>query len=146
MVKTVEKSEMNTLPKIVAIDFDGTLVEDKFPYIGDLNKEMFALCKRLKEQGVSLILWSCRDGEQLDQAVLFCKAQGLEFDAVNENIQAVREMFHNDTRKVYADLYIDDKAIPHTMSPTFWAERIGLKFILGSGIHAVRSKHNKSDT
>ena len=56
-------------------------------------------------------------------------AQGLEFDAVNENLAEVQQMFNNDTRKVYADLYIDDKAIPHTMSPSFWAERLGLSSI-----------------
>ena len=143
----VSKEEMNTLPKIVAVDFDGTLVEDRYPYIGNPNEEMFSLCKRLKEQGVAHILRTFRDDEQLEHAVLFCKAHGLEFDAVNENLKEVREMFHNDTRKVYADLYIDDKAIPHTMSPSFWAERLGLRFTLGRGVHhATRKQYNEIDS
>lgn len=137
--KSVGKSEMSTLPKIVAVDFDGTLVEDAFPEIGRENPEMFELCKQLKEQGIRLILWTSRanDNEMrnLDQAVEFCRSKGLEFDAVNENLKEAREMFGGDTRKVYADLYIDDKAIPHTMSPSFWANRLGLRFTLGRGVH-----------
>lgn len=135
----VGKTEMSTLPKIVAVDFDGTLVEDTFPEIGRENPEMFELCKQLKDQGIRIILWTSRanDNEMrnLDRAVEFCRNKGLEFDAVNENIREVREMFGGDTRKVYADLYIDDKAIPHTMSPSFWANRLGLRFTLGRGVH-----------
>lgn len=135
----VGKTEMSTLPKIVAVDFDGTLVEDAFPEIGRENPEMFELCKQLKDQGIRIILWTSRanDNEMrnLDRAIEFCRNKGLEFDAVNENIKEVREMFGGDTRKVYADLYIDDKAIPHTMSPSFWANRLGLRFTLGRGVH-----------
>ena len=135
----VGKTEMSTLPKIVAVDFDGTLVEDAFPEIGRENPEMFELCKQLKDQGIRIILWTSRanDNEMrnLDRAVEFCRNKGLEFDAVNENIKEVREMFGGDTRKVYADLYIDDKSIPHTMSPSFWADRLGLRFTLGRGVH-----------
>lgn len=133
-VNKVEKTDMDALPKIVAIDFDGTIVTDKFPEIGECNKGMFDLCFRLKEQGVKLILWTSRDGQALKNAVTYCWQRGLSFDAINENVKEVRELFHNDTRKVYADLYIDDKSIPHTMSPSFWAERIGLKFTLGRGV------------
>lgn len=135
MQNKVSKTEMNTLPKIVAVDFDGTLVQDKFPEIGDPNYEIFDLCNQLKAQGIRLILWSSRDGQPLWDAVDFCRVRGLEFDAVNENLAEVQQMFNNDTRKVYADLYIDDKAIPHTMSPSFWAERLGLRFTLGKGVH-----------
>ena len=65
----ISKSEMGTLPKIVAIDFDGTLVADKYPSIGEPNLDMFQLCARLKEAGVKLILWTCRDGDFLKDAV-----------------------------------------------------------------------------
>lgn len=118
------------LPKIVAVDFDGTLVEDKFPEIGNPIEPMFDYCKKLKNSGVKLILWTSRDNDSedrnLDRAVEFCKNMGLEFDAVNENLEELKSMFHNDTRKVYADLYIDDKAIPAGQSPLYWAFRIGL--------------------
>lgn len=139
-MSTVSKEQMQALPKIVAVDFDGTIVEDKYPEIGRVNKEMVDLLYQLQQQGVALILWTCRDGLQLQQAVNFCEALGLTFAAVNENHPACQTMFNNDTRKVYADLYIDDKAIPHTMSPSFWAERLGLRFTLGRGVHNVNRK------
>lgn len=135
MKPEVKKEHMNTLPKIVAVDFDGTLVEDHFPEVGPINQEMFDLCFQLQEQGIKLILWTSRDHFNLAEAVKFCSEHGLVFDAVNENLKEVQEMFKNDTRKVYADLYIDDKAIPHTMSPSFWAERLGLRFTLGKGVY-----------
>lgn len=115
------------LPKIAAIDFDGTLVEDQFPGIGPMNKRMFLICKNMQQHGVKLILWSSRNGEQLQKAVEFCKAQGLEFDAVNENLPEVMHYYGGgDTRKVFADIYIDDKAIPHTQDPLYWMDRVGM--------------------
>lgn len=124
------KEQMDRLPKIVAVDFDGTLVLDRYPDIGDPIYEMFDICQRLKSAGVKLILWTSRSYEYLDQAVKFCKNHGLEFDAVNENIKEVQALFNTDTRKVYADFYIDDKAIPNCMSPGYWANRLGLTFHL----------------
>ena len=124
------RERMNELPKIVAIDFDGTLVEDQFPEIGEPIKVMFRLCKQLKAMGVKLILWTSRDNDSpernLDAAVDFCADQGLTFDAVNRNIPEVIAMFHNDTRKVYADLYLDDKAVPPWQDPAYWSRCIGL--------------------
>lgn len=115
------------LPKIAAIDFDGTLVEDKFPEIGDINVRLFNTCRMLKNHGVKLILWSSRNGTQLQHAVDFCKEHGLEFDAVNENLPEVKQYYGGgDTRKVFADIYIDDKAVPHTQDPIFWLDRVGV--------------------
>lgn len=134
-MSTVTKEQMAALPKIVAVDFDGTIVEDKYPEIGEVNEGMLYTLRQLRSSGVELILWTSRDGVQLQQAVEFCERLGLTFAAVNENHPACQALFHNDTRKVYADLYIDDKAIPHTMSPSFWAERLGLRFTLMRGLH-----------
>lgn len=142
MEKTVNKSQMNTLPKIVAIDFDGTLVEDEFPAIGRPIPGMFELVKRLQEVGVKVILWTCRDHANCEEAVRYCREKGIIFDAVNENIAETQAMFHNDTRKVYADLYIDDKSIPHVMSPSAWAERLGLTYTLTNGLHRASEWRN----
>lgn len=124
------KDKMEKLPKIVAVDFDGTLVSDQYPEIGDKNKEMFQICQALKDAGIKLILWTCRDNnseeKQLDKAVEYCKANGLEFDAVNQNIPETIELFNNDTRKVYADLYIDDKIALPWQSPLFWSHHLDL--------------------
>lgn len=133
----ITKANMEELPKIVAVDFDGTLVEDKFPEIGKPFQEMFNICITLQKCGIKLILWTSRDNDtparNLDAAVEFCKSMGLEFDAVNQNIPETIAMFHNDTRKVYADVYIDDKSIPCSQSPVFWAQKLGLSWLRPTG-------------
>ena len=106
---------MDKLPYTIAIDFDGTLCEDKFPEIGAPNGCLISLLVEYKKLNPNLryILWTCRDNNtderHLDQAVAWCKEHGLEFDAVNENIPEVKAMFNNDTRKVFANKYVDDK-------------------------------------
>ena len=131
---------MVKLPKIAAVDFDGTLVKDKFPEIGEINSVVWDSVKQLQDNGYKLILWTCRSndlqGTQLDDAVAFCKKEGLEFDAVNENLKEVQDMFGGDTRKVYADVYIDDKnLVPYI--PIEWRLEIGDKLM-----YATRNNNN----
>ena len=122
----MSKQNEATLPKIVAIDFDGTLVEDKFPEIGKPNEFMFKTVKALQANGVRVVLWTCRDGKNLIDAIAFCNNKGIVFDAINTNIPEVIELYQNDTRKVFADLYIDDKAISHLQDPVYWTDRLGI--------------------
>ena len=96
---------------IYAIDFDGTLCKNLYPKIGDPIKATIDFCKRHKENGDQLILWTCRSDQTLDDAVEWCKEQGIEFDAINENIETSIKKFKSDSRKVHADFYIDDKNI-----------------------------------
>lgn len=97
---------------VIAVDFDGTLCRNKYPKIGKPNKRMIEYIKHQQENGCLVILWSCRSGILLDQAVQWCKNQGLQFDAVNENLKERIELFGTDPRKIGADMYIDDKAFP----------------------------------
>lgn len=100
------------LPYIIAVDFDGTLVEDKFPDIGTPRAEIIQAIKAHKSSGTKIILWTCRNGKALHDARMFCKGLGLEFDEVNRNLPEVQKMFGNtDTRKVYANEYWDDKSV-----------------------------------
>lgn len=99
------------LPFIIAVDFDGTLVDDAFPEVGTKDDMVFELCKTWKAMGAKLILWTCRDNQRLVDAVQFCREHGLNFDAVNQNVPEVQELYGGDTRKVFADVYLDDKAI-----------------------------------
>jgi hypothetical protein len=94
---------------IYAIDFDGTLCINEYPNIGQPIYKTIIFCKERKAEGHKLILWTCRSGKYLDEAVAWCKEQGLTFDAVNENLPEMIELFDNDCRKVFADYYIDDK-------------------------------------
>jgi hypothetical protein len=95
--------------KVIAVDFDGTLFEDKWPEIGEPNTALIDYLKKRQEQGDKLILWTCRCGDDLDAAVKKCEAHGLIFDAVNENLPEAIEIFGNDSRKIFAHEYIDDK-------------------------------------
>lgn len=115
----VTKTEMKALPYIIAVDFDGTLVEDKFPHIGEKREAVWNKMRQARNSGAKIILWTSRDHENLEQAVLFCREQGWEFDSINENLKEVRELFNNDTRKVFADEYWDDKSIGQFCSNIF---------------------------
>lgn len=95
----------------IAVDFDGTLCENKWPDIGQPNVPIINELIRRQEQGDKLILWTCREGMMLDRAVMWCINQGLRFDAINENTEELKELFGNDCRKVGADEYWDDKSV-----------------------------------
>ena len=93
---------------IYAVDFDGTLCRDKWPEIGEPNTDLIQRLIRLKAEGHELILWTMREGETLEEAVAWCETQGLTFDAVNDNLERLKQQYVNNPRKVYADVYIDD--------------------------------------
>ena len=95
--------------KIFAVDFDGVITRhNRFPHLGDPNIELIEWLKRQKEDGVKLILWTCREGWLLEEAVTFCQSYGLEFDAINANLPEVIKRYGGDNRKVFAHMYIDD--------------------------------------
>lgn len=100
-----------TLPYTIAVDFDGTLCKDAYPEIGAPKWEVINTIKEYKSLGWKIILWTCRNKEHLTKAVDWCRAHGLEFDAVNENLPEVQATYGGDTRKVFADVYIDDKNV-----------------------------------
>ena len=95
---------------IIAIDFDGTIVEHKYPAIGaELPFAIDTLIK-LKEEGHRLILWTVREGRLLDEAVTFCRERGLEFYAINRDYPEEEKGRNNHfSRKLKADLWIDDR-------------------------------------
>ena len=95
---------------IIAIDFDGTIVEDAYPKIGKPMLFAFETLKKLQEDGHRLILWTYRSGKKLDEAVAFCKVNGITFYAVNNSFP--EEIYTNDiSRKINADIFIDDRNI-----------------------------------
>lgn len=101
------------LPKnslIIAVDFDGTIVEDRYPEIGPARIFAFETLKELQNKGHRLILWTYRSGERLQEAVDFCKKNGIEFYAVNNSYP--EEVYKgNISRKINADVFIDDRNI-----------------------------------
>lgn len=96
---------------IYCVDFDGTLCESIFPGIGSPNMALIKHLIKRRKQGNKIILWTCRANERLQEAVEWCRQYGLEFDAVNENLPEMVEFYGTDSRKVPADIYIDDKSV-----------------------------------
>lgn len=97
--------------KIIAVDFDGTLFTDEYPDVGYPIWKVINYCKEQKDKGAILILWTCRNGEDLTEAVELAKSVGIDFDYVNENTRENLAMYGGrDNRKIYADEYIDDRA------------------------------------
>jgi hydroxymethylpyrimidine pyrophosphatase-like HAD family hydrolase len=95
---------------IIAVGFDGTIVKHKYPMIGEEVPNAIDTLRLLKKRGHQLILWTYRTGELLEEAVEFCRDNGLEFYAVNQNFP--EECFDESvSRKIYADIYIDDRNV-----------------------------------
>ncbi len=94
----------------IAIDFDGTIVEDDYPYIGKTKLFAFETLIKLQENGHRLILWTYRDGKTLKEAVLFCKENGVSFYAINKSFPE-EEFDSGYSRKINADIFIDDRNI-----------------------------------
>lgn len=91
---------------IIAVDFDGTIVEHQYPAIGREKPFAIDTLKKLAEEHHRLILWTVRKGKLLQEAVDFCKERGLEFYAINRNYP---EEKYTDERKLKAELWIDDR-------------------------------------
>ena len=97
--------------RAIAIDFDGCLCADAYPSIGTPNWSV--INKALEEQaaGAGLILWTCREGALLREAVTACESWGIRFDAVNENLPSWIAVYGNNPRKIGATEYWDDRAV-----------------------------------
>ncbi|HUU87508.1 MAG TPA: hypothetical protein VMX17_07110 [Candidatus Glassbacteria bacterium] len=107
------------MPFVLAVDYDGTLVENVFPEEGSFKKDVVNKVKEFKDNGAEVILWTCREGASLAEAIGRCYEKDVEFDAVNENSPSELAYIEKQKaengdilaqRKIYADLYIDDKS------------------------------------
>ena len=94
---------------VYAVDFDGTLCVNAYPDIGAPRSEIINFIKRRQADGDKIILWTCRSGSTLEDAVAWCSGHGLVFDAVNDNLEENIACHNNNSRKVCADYYIDDR-------------------------------------
>lgn len=103
----------------LAVDYDGTLFEGMYPELGAPRLDVIAKTKEFIEAGAEVALWTCREGKSLQEAITRCKEHGLVFCAINDNTPAqheynrVNKMHGKEAfaqRKIYADLYVDDKA------------------------------------
>ena len=93
----------------IAVDFDGTIVEHRYPAIGKEMPYAFDTLKRLQRDGHQLILWTAREGRLLSDAVDFCRENGVVFFAINSDIPNDKWMETSPARKLRADVFIDDR-------------------------------------
>ena len=105
---------------IIAIDFDGTIVEDQFPDIGKMIPGARENINKLYADGYTIIIWSCRTGIKKSRAIEWLVMNGIKFHYFNKSCQTnVAAHGGKDTRKVYANLYIDDRML-YALPP--WSE------------------------
>lgn len=99
-------------PKIIAVDFDGTITKsDAWPEIGEINEKVVKRLREEKEKGSIIILWTCRHGKQLEEALEFCRENNILIDYCNRNADWVKEEFEGCSRKIFAHEYWDDKSV-----------------------------------
>ena len=120
----------------IAVDFDGTIVEYKYPEIGKEKPFAIQTLKQLQQDGNRLILWTSRENELLEEAIAFCHDRGLDFYAVNSN-EPADALFHNHSAKVIADVYIDDRNLGGLPE---WGEIYAIITHQRAASHAARSK------
>lgn len=99
------------IPRVIAVDFDGTLVENKWPEIGEIKENIVEEVRKEKEQGSIIILWTCRTGELLQKAIKFCYDNDIPIDYANEDCRWIKENFGDNGVKVFATQYWDDKGV-----------------------------------
>lgn len=128
---------INKHAKIIAVDFDGTIVEDKYPAIGKPMIFAFETLTMLQKDGHRLILWTYRDGPLLEEAVEFCKKHQITFYAVNKNYPE-EEYTDKTPRKIKADIFIDDRNIGGLVG---WGE---IYHMLNKKGHATLPEKKKS--
>lgn len=100
---------MSEYSEVYAVDFDGTLSLGKYPALDEPNKKLITNLIERQQAGDKIILWTCREGDLLKSAIKFCLHYGLKFDAINDNVKENKDRWDNNSRKVFADYYIDDR-------------------------------------
>lgn len=122
-------------PTVIAVDFDGTLCESKWPEIGEPYWPIIHELIRRQAAGARIVLWTCRSGELLDNAVSWCLCHGIQFDAINSNVAERITQYGDDTRKVSADEYWDDRNVLESggrlACRCLWQKKAGLAYRSG---------------
>ncbi|WP_165025266.1 hypothetical protein [Dysgonomonas sp. ZJ279] len=96
---------------IIAVDFDGTLHTGEFPNIGSPAPYAIDYMQKLSNDGHYLIIWTCRCGDKLTEAINWLLSRGIPFDRINEHEPGNLAKYNTNSRKVYAHLYVDDRQV-----------------------------------
>ena len=96
---------------IIAVDFDGTIHSGNYPAIGYIRPDVKEVLQNLRKEGHYIIIWTCRTGDDLLVAINWLLENKIEFDKINDNHPDNIKTYAGNTRKVYADVYVDDKQV-----------------------------------
>jgi|SRR6056297_1159934 len=96
--------------KIIAVDFDGTIVEDEWPEIGKTKHRVVEQMIKEKEEGTYIIIWTCRSGQEIQEMQDWLDEQCIPYDRINANASWILDEWKRDNRKIFAHEYWDDKA------------------------------------
>lgn len=111
---------MKEKPIILAIDFDGTIVEAAFPGIGKLKPGAAKYINQLYNEGYKILIHTCRSGIFEGNVETFLQKCHIKYHYINSNLPSQIEYFGQDCRKLSADMYIDDKCLMGL--PETWEE------------------------
>lgn len=102
---------MNNFKAIIAVDFDGTIVEVAYPDIGIIREKAVEYINKLYDEGYGIVINTCRSGEYEQNCINFLKENKIKYHHINENFPHLIELYNMDCRKISADCYIDDKCL-----------------------------------
>jgi len=103
--------DVEVFDKVIAIDFDGTIADTEYPKIGKLRPNAVEVINELYEDGYGIVINTCREGLALAACIEFLDKVGLKRHFINSNFPFLIDLYEADTRKISADMYIDDKCL-----------------------------------
>ena len=146
------------MKKIIAVDFDGCLVTNRFPMVGEPIEKNIKRLKEEQEAGATVILWTCRSGKKLRDAIAFCEEHDIHLDKVNENADEIIEAFGSCSGKIFANEYWDDRAVLmdeydtgdfsdgyHTFNELYQQRRMLTAALVYAHSHIAWKSHRHSD-
>ena len=105
---------------IISIDYDDTIVHAAYPEVGFIKPHAAEVINRLYDAGHHIIIWTCRSGDHEQMAAMYLHDMGVKFHHINENHPDNIAQYDSDSRKIFADIYIDDKQLGGL--PESWLE------------------------
>jgi hydroxymethylpyrimidine pyrophosphatase-like HAD family hydrolase len=107
---------------VIAVDFDDTIFYDDYPFVGDPIPGAVETINKYYDQGHKIIIWTCREGESAEEAILAMEREGLKYHLFNNNDPERVCKYNNDSRKIGCDILIDDKALPFLAIGINWED------------------------
>ena len=106
--------------KVIAIDFDDTIFYDAYPFVGEPIPKAIDTINKYYNKGHTIIIWTCREGEAAEEAILALEREGAKYHFFNNNDPDRAKLYNNDSRKLGCDILIDDKSLNFLVNGIDW--------------------------